>query len=107
MSERWRGGANIGALYRVADERDLARVGNCWMSGRLRVGDLLLCLAHSGDCFYDYMLVKEYDNGLEGIPRSKFGAYVLGEPSSPRLTSRQYHLLAAGEFVKFGAGLQG
>ena len=72
------------------------------MVGRLMVDDLALCAAHSGDCFYDYILVKEYTNGLRGIPESKFGSYALGKEESVELTAREFHLLMAGEFVENG-----
>jgi hypothetical protein len=95
----WGTGATIGAMYRVRDTRQLSRVGHCWMAGRLKVGDLLLCVGHSGDCFFNYILVEECANGLKGIPESRFGAYVLGELIPLRPTAREFHLLAAGEFV--------
>jgi len=98
---RWGTGNNIGQTYRLT-ERDLTKVGHSWMEGRLKVDDLVVCSTHSGDCFYDYILVKEYANGLRGIPESKFGAYAFGNEDSVELTAREFHLLMAGEFVERG-----
>ncbi len=95
---RWGGGAIVGALYRLA-EIDNDRLGNCWMAGRIKNGDLALCVQHSGDCFYDYILVKELGNGLRGLPGAAFGAYTCGE-FQKEVPNRVYHLLAAGEFVE-------
>ncbi len=96
----WGGGASIGQLYQFKDEHDLKRMGSCWMAGRVRIGDVALCLQHSGDCFHTYILMERYANGLKGIPGARFGACTFGEQLMPRLSERAFHLLAAGEFVK-------
>lgn len=94
----WRGGAIEGALYRIGAD-DLDRVGSCWMKGRLKIGDLVLCIKHSGGCFYDYILVTEYANpSIQGIPGSMFGAYTLGKKEA-ELNYKDFHLVAAGESV--------
>ena len=78
----WRGGMTEGAVYQVGPD-DLRRVGNCWANGRLKVGDLLLCVEHAGDCFYNFYLldVADYANrpgvSLTIVPK-KLGAYSLG-----------------------------
>lgn len=95
----WKGGALVGALYRVATKGDLMRVGNSWMKGRVRIGDLLLCVEHTGDGFFDYMLVNEYEYGLKAIPESRFGAYALGD-RGPEISGREYHLLLDGRMVQ-------
>jgi hypothetical protein len=69
------------------------------MRGRLKQDDLILCIKHTGDCFFDYILIKEYANGLKGIPQSRFGAYVLGEEVDKKLNEKEFHLLCAGEFI--------
>jgi hypothetical protein len=47
-----------------------------------------------------YALLQVYANGWRLIPESKFGAYVCGTGVyGLELTAREYHLLAAGEFV--------
>jgi hypothetical protein len=79
LDRPWRGGAQIGVLYRVMTDADCARVGLCWMKGRLRIGDYALCLEHAGDCFYEYMLIERIANGWRGYPQATFGAYVFGE----------------------------
>ena len=97
----WRGGAAIGVLYQFQTPEDCARVGNHWMKGRVHVGDYALCLRHAGDCFYEYMLVERIANGWRGIPAATFGAYIFGDTAPDcALSSREFHLLAAGEFVK-------
>jgi hypothetical protein len=94
----WGSGAEIGALYRIRPE-DFGRVGCCWMAGRLKDGDLVLCVAHSGDCFFDYILIYEYANGIEGIPGSSFGAYTLGSKVDYTPSAKACAMLKRGEFV--------
>lgn len=91
----------VGKLFRIQDPKTV-RVGNCWMAGRLLAGDLILCVRHSGDCFETYVLVKEFENGLEGIPGSEWGAYGHGDAieSKTQVTADQATALSAGEFVK-------
>lgn len=98
MDRPWGSGASIGTMYKLS-KKDLDRVGSCWMSGRLMVGDLVLCIRHSGDCFYDYILVEEGANFYEGIPGSEFGSYTLGTKVK-EFSNKEYHLLAAGETIK-------
>ena len=101
----WRTGNEIGVIYEMIKE-DLPRVGHSWMEGRLRIGDLALCIEHSGDCFYDYILIDKISNGMTGIPESEFGAYVMHKQSDLVITGREYHLLAAGEFVQHNEWLE-
>ena len=96
----WGQGNQIGQCYRIT-EPDLSRVGHSWMEGRLRAGDLVLCCEHSGDYFYDYILVYEYDNALKGLPQSKFGSYTLSTPVVWELLAREFHLLMAGESIPY------
>lgn len=73
----WHNGNSIGTMY-ILDEDDLSRVGDSWMNGRLRAGDVVLCTAHSGDRFNQYVLIRPFQNGMEAILGSSFGAYVFG-----------------------------
>lgn len=106
------GGVHTGQLFTVRPE-DFGRVGNCWMRGRLKEGDLIFSMGHSGDCFWTYCLVEHdvftvHGQGLyKLIPESSFGAYVLGElyPSQP--TDREVHLLLAGEGIPLDADSPG
>jgi hypothetical protein len=96
----WRSGNATGAFY-LLSVADLERVGDCWMKGRLHVRDLVLCVGHTGDCFHDFILIKEFVNGLRGIPASRFGAYALANPTRQGLDpdGADFHNLAAGNFV--------
>jgi hypothetical protein len=97
----WGVGNSIGKLY-ILDENDLSRVGDCWMKGRLHVGDVVLCTAHSGDCFNDYVLIRSFHNGLEAILGATFGAYVFGTELDWQPSDKEYHLLLAGGMVRNG-----
>lgn len=106
------GGVHTGELYVIRPE-DFGRVGNCWMKGRLKDGDLIIATGHSGDCFWTYCLVEHGSVNVEGrqlykvIPESSFGAYVLGEPYPSQPTEREVHLLLAGESVPLDADAPG
>jgi hypothetical protein len=71
----------INKIYRI-NEPDKVRVGNCFMKDRLKEGDLVLCVKHSGDCFQDFQFVeisKWFEAKLFTYEVSKieceFGAY--------------------------------
>ena len=68
----------VGNLFRIKDPETVS-VGNCFMSGRLKSGDLVLCTQHSGDCFQDYILIQESSNSLMGMPEYSFGSYGIGD----------------------------
>ena len=65
-SRAWGGSLEAGALVEVADLEDLARVGHCWALGELRVGDVLATLRHSGDWFYDFLLLRPAGIAADG-----------------------------------------
>jgi hypothetical protein len=80
------------------------------MKGRLKDGDLAMCIKHSGDCFWYYQLVdndfsfypqfdidKKLRRGYRLIKESNFGAYTLGDAYEFQPTDREFHLLMAGE----------
>ena len=110
----WRkDGVVLGKVYRLS-KRDLGRVGGCWMNGRLHVGDLVMPIRHSGDCFYDYRLIQGgttrentrvmnaqgqlcYDAPKGAV----FGAYSLGTLYEEQPTEEEYHLLMAGVHTAF------
>ena len=106
----WRtAGHRVGLLVKVG-AKDNSRVGHCWMRGRLLDGDLAMCVAHAGDCFWRYQLVEHgFTIGCTGrkgyklLDGAKFGAYVLGEPLEWQPTEREMHLLLAGEMVSLDA----
>jgi hypothetical protein len=111
----WRSSQAVGQV-RVVGERDLNRVGNCWMQGRLRVGDVIAVLALSGDCFWTYQLLEGGDhvsipNGycpktgrlqmISGAYRiakgATFGAYEIGTLLDAQPTPREWLDLLEGE----------
>lgn len=106
----WRaGGAFHGQIVHI-QQQDFDRVGNCWMKGRLLEGDLAMVIQHSGDCFWTYQLVEHHTvngstrkRGYRLIPESSFGAYVLGTPYEYQPTTREMHLLMAGEYISMEA----
>ncbi len=89
----WGGGAEVGVLYEYRKE-DIARLGHCAVP---KVGDLLLCVAHTGDCFYNYLIIKNR-RGEFYAPGKEVCGYALGKKIKP-LTKRQFHLLLAGETI--------
>lgn len=98
-ARNWGNGAEVGAIYHVREARDLERVGNGYMNGRLQLGDWLICLQQSGDCFYDYGLLHIYQNGLQREPGVVLGAYTLGAQVPLKLSLNNTKALMAGEFV--------
>lgn len=98
MNMDWRGGAQVGKLYMIQSDDDFSRVGNCAMSGRLRKGDILVAIRHSGDCFYDYQLVKVYANAVT-VEDIKLGAYTLGKPTKWQIPANEVQAFLAGESI--------
>lgn len=111
----WRSGGHRPGLILVIGEQDLSRLGHVWMQGRLLVGDLIMCLRRSGDCFWQYCLVGHrhpldpfcspecYGRGYRLMPFTEFGAYVLGTPYVYQPSEREFHLLMAGERIELSA----
>lgn len=93
----WGGGNRIGALYYMR-KHDLHRVGNSFMKGRLHEGDIVMCIAHTGDCFYDYILIEYGQNFIKGILNSRFGAYAM-EDTLMEVSEKEYHQIMTGDFV--------
>lgn len=96
-----RKGGDIGGIY-IFTQMDIDdyRVGNCWMEGRLHPGDVCMCVKHAGDCFNDYILLRLLTNAVQGIPESRFGAYVLSsEPLVWRPSSEEFTTLLKGEYI--------
>lgn len=98
IDRQWMTGNAIGKVYVLA-EGDLQRVGHCWMNGRLLLGDVAMCIRHSGDAFFDYILLDIGSNYVKGIPGSKFGSYSLSTEDEWMPTDKEFHLLAAGESI--------
>jgi hypothetical protein len=88
----WGVSAEVGALYRVVD---IARVGHTWKPS---VGDLAVCVGHSGDHFYDYKVIVPMGEDSYMFGKS-FGAYSGCADKVRKLSKREYHLLMAGEII--------
>lgn len=98
----WKTGNEVGSIY-LLSERDLDRIGGGWMSDRLFCGDICLCIEHTGDCFYDYILLDVISNQVEGLPQSRFGAYCFaGAAFTWKPTMEEFHLLCAGKRLNSG-----
>lgn len=103
MQRLWGGDATRQGIYRV-NKKDNDRVGNCWIEGRLKDDDLILCVEKAGDWFYTYYLIHyiNYTNKkwleMELIPK-EFGAYQIGT-FLHKLKSQEFHLLMAREKIK-------
>jgi len=112
MPRGWGHGSHHPGLILRISQADFERVGDCWMNGRLLEDDLIMCLEHSGDCFYDYVLLDhgwllnggEFAGrpGYRLIMESRFGAYVLGVPFEYQATTKEFHQLMAGQDSTLG-----
>lgn len=73
----WSHGAEIGGVYLIRDQDDLERMGH--NNRQPKIGDICLCIEHSGDCFYDYIVLRRKKG--HRMYRSIFviGAYVFGK----------------------------
>ena len=89
----------VGNLWRIRDA-DSVRVGDCFLKGRLKTGDLFLCVEHSGDCFQNYVFVEEYANCLIGKPALRFGSYGIGDAEQVELANGEFEKLKAGGRVE-------
>ena len=94
FGRNWGGGYNVGKLIRLGS-KDNDRLGYA-QGVVLKDGDLALCIAHSGDWFNSYRLLKKSKDGKFKLGKL-FGAYECGE--AVKITSRTFHLLMAGEVV--------
>lgn len=131
MLNVWRGGNKIGTIYKITKEEINKRmgcntitVGNIPLSNGsfkrysldkkrcLQEGDLLLCTAHAGDCFYYYELLgfvpdniapdfplKEEDKKgqLKIVQGMRVGAYTLSKEADIQLSKEQLDLLLKGK----------
>ena len=91
----WRSGGETGRVFIYRDDIDKNRMGMCdWLP---KDGDWCVQTNHSGDCFYNYIVIRKTKEG-KYKKVNRFGAYCFGKPGR-KLTNRQYHLLLAGEPV--------
>jgi len=85
----------VGNLWRI-NNPETVRVGDCFLNGRLKSGDLFLCISHTGDYFQDYIYVKEYENCLVGKPEWRFGSYGIGDSELVELQDGEFGRLRSG-----------
>jgi hypothetical protein len=89
----------VGRLWRVKNPNTV-RIGDCFLKGRLKTGDLFLCIEHSGDCFQDYIYVKEFGNGIQCQAKWNFGSYGIGDADPIDLPRGVFEKLREGKFVE-------
>ena len=91
----------VGNIWRIKDPKSV-RIGNCFLAGRLKKGDLFLCVRHSGDCFQDYIYVEEYANCLISKPECRFGSYGIGDAERIDINEEEFDKLKNGGRVEKG-----
>ena len=89
----------VGNVWRIKDPKSVG-VGDCFLDGRLKKGDLFICTGHSGDCFQDYMYIEEYANCLIGKPEWNFGSYGIGDAEKVNITTEEFGILKNGGRVE-------
>lgn len=78
LMERWGRGNQLGALYVLTEEDLEHRLGDNDINDKLKEGDKAVCMKHSGDCFFNYQLLRELTGYILTASRGKkFGAYAL------------------------------
>ena len=91
----------VGIIWRIKDPESV-RIGDCFLAGRLKKGDLFLCVCHSGDCFQSYIYVEEYDNCLISKPEYGFGSYGIGDAEGVNITGEEFAKLKDGGRIERG-----
>ena len=89
----------VGNMFRINDPESV-RVGDCFLAGRLKKGDLFLCTNHSGDCFQNYIYIREYANCLVSEPKWSFGSYGIGDSEIVKLNPGEFDILKDGGRVE-------
>ena len=96
---QWHPGGLVGNLFRINDPATVN--AGYWVKDQLELGQLWLCVRHSGDCFQDYVLVIEDDDGLAKVdqPVSQCGAYGMGNATKYELDKDSFATLLKGGSV--------
>ena len=89
----------VGFMWRIKTP-ETVRIGNCFMNGRLKTGDLWLCFKHGGDCYQDYMFVEEHDNCFISRPEIRFGSYGIGDAERIDIDPSEFEILKLGGRVE-------
>jgi len=91
----------VGMVFVIDHPYDLDRVDpECWMFGRIRVGDIVLATHKVGSFKFDYILLERKGDSYKGLPCSMFQAHTLGSPHKFQPTTDQFVLLFHGHTVK-------
>ena len=104
---QWHPDGYVGYIFKIVDP-DTVRMGSGFMNGRLKKGDFVLCVAHSGDNFQDYIPLEEHSIGLKrilafrGLIQYRFGSYGIGNSIRYRIPVYDAVKIASGEMVDVG-----
>jgi hypothetical protein len=80
----WRGALGDGLIVRLDDPHGFEhRLGHTWARGRLREGDLLLCLEQAGDCFHNWLLLDHRTGTMSGPDGERIPALFLKSVPAP------------------------
>ena len=98
MYRPWGRDGDIRGIYKYSHDRDGNRIGHCnWLP---KDGDLCICIAHSGDYFSDYVVMRKVKGNGKVRMVGKFGAYNFGKRIGT-LRKKNFHLLQAGEAISY------
>jgi hypothetical protein len=90
----------VGNMWRIVTPSTV-RVGDCFLAGRLKAGDVFYCSKHSGDCFQTYEYVKEYTNCYRLESKWSFGSYGIGDSELIELSREEKdELVSTGRITK-------
>ncbi|MDH7971302.1 hypothetical protein QH494_03840 [Sphingomonas sp. AR_OL41] len=103
----WRTGAvDIGDMRILDGEFEQRLSHSCWARGRLKKGDIVVAVSHSGDCFHHYLLLQHAAGTSDGKPTlfltpvpAPFGAYTMGSHLGS-LDKAQLGTLMAGQSIQ-------
>lgn len=94
----WGQGGDIRGIYKYDHNRDENRMSHRgWLP---KDGDLCVCIAHSGDYFSNYIVMKKTKERGKVRMVGKFGAYNFGKKVGT-LRKKNFHLLQAGEIISY------
>jgi hypothetical protein len=78
----------VGFLFRVVTPESIG-IGDCPnVKGKLKPGDLIACMDHSGDCFQNYVMVQRHGEELRAVVGMEFGSYGNGDCQKVRKLTR-------------------
>lgn len=97
----------VGKFWRIKNPESV-RIGDCFLTGRLKKGDVFLCTKHSGDCFQTYTYVEigeSWDGtriGIKSLNNIEFGSYGIGDAEEEKynITDNDFNILKSGGYVE-------